>query len=155
MKKVKAVAAIILFGFIFALLVSCKAEPRAIDLLNELCATVGAEGIIYSPEVPEGEDGYITTELFSCIYLFYGVAPKNYAVMLNSRTDKSSECGVFICSDDAELSMALEMCLERLELLGAGDRALLIRSGNVVFYSSLSEPERVRSLWNKIIRSHT
>lgn len=134
---------------------SCESKPSAQAMLSDFCRLYGAEGVIYSPEAREGEDGYITPKLFSDVYLFYGAPPKNYAIMLNSRTDLSAECGAFISDNGAELSMIEEMCRERISTLGAEQRAVIIRSGSIVFYSTLTDTASAREIWYSIIRSHT
>jgi len=134
---------------------SCNREPSAKDLLSDYCVALGIDGLIYSPEIKEGRDGYITHELFSDIYLFYGEVPKNYAVMLNSRTDMSAECGVFVSSNAATLTVFEEMCRERLNVLGAAEEGVIIRSSCSVFYSTFQDSEKTREIWSTIIRSHT
>ena len=149
-------AFIIILVFILCVsFVSCGGKSSARDMLSDFCNLYGASGVIYSPEVREGEDGYITPRLFSDIYLFYGAPPENYAVMLNSRTDISAECGVFLVDNGAELSMIEEMCRERISAIGADGRGVIIRSGGTLFYSTFADTERVREIWYSIIRSHT
>ena len=136
-------------------MLSCSAEPTARDMLSDFCVAYGVEGIIYSPDIKEGKDGYITARMFSDIYLFYGDPPENYAVMLNSRTDVSAECGTFVSQNDAELSALEAMCYERIALLGAPESSIVIRSGATVFYSTFSNSKRVSEIWGAIIRSYT
>lgn len=135
--------------------VSCESEASAKDMLSDFCSAFGAEGVIYSPEVMEGADGYITPRLFSDIYISYGTPPENYAVMLNSRVDVSAECGVFVSDNAFELSSIEEMCAERIRTLDAEDRGVIIRSGSSVFYSTFADTDAVREIWYSIIRSHT
>lgn len=136
-------------------LASCGEEPSPKEMLSELSSVLSLEGVIYSPDVPEGGDGYITEELFSDIFLYYGEPPKSYAIMLNSRTDTPTECAVFVCSGTVELHAVIDACNERMKLLTAKERGLLIVSGSIVFYSTLEDRDRVRVEWTKILRAHT
>ena len=145
-----AILPVILFS-----LFSCSSEPSAYDMLSDFSELFGFDAVIYSPRVKEGEDGYITKRFFSDVYVFHGAPPENYAVILNSRTEAFSECGVFYSDNAAELNSLEEMCNERIDALGAADRAVVIRAGGFVFYSTLSDTERVSDLWGMIIRSYT
>ena len=136
-------------------LVSCNRDIRAVDMLEEFCELYGCEGVIYSPERAEGEDGYMREDLFHAIYTYHGTPPKSYAVMLNSHTQSYSECGVFICRDTAELSSVKECVIERQTLLMAGESAVISISGNILFYSTFGETDKVLSAWKKIISSYT
>ena len=152
MKKIFALAALFSAVLCFA---SCKGEPSAHDMLSDFSELFGFDAVIYSPDVREGDDGYITKRFFSDVYVFHGAPPENYAVILNSRTEAFSECGVFYSDNSAELNLLEEMCNERIDALGAADRAVVIRAGGFVFYSTLSDTERVSDLWGMIIRSYT
>lgn len=135
---------------------SCGEVPDAYAMMCDFARDFGISGAIYSPSVPEGEDGYTTPDLISRIYLTGEVIPSDYAVILNCRADYGAECGVFVCDSEAECTAAIEMCEERLRILSRGDgNALLIRSGNTVFYSTLTDHERAEHLWRKIVASHT
>ena len=144
-----------LFFIVCLSTVACESKSSAQEMLYDFCKLYGAEGVIYSPDKKEGEDGYITPRLFSDIYLFYGAPPENYAVMLNSRTDISAECGAFVSDNGAELSAIEEMCRERIAALGAEERGVIIRSGSSVFYSTFDDTEKAREIWYSIIRAHT
>ena len=132
---------------------SCSREYDAYSMLCEFVSAYGAEGTVYSPIVPEGEDGYIYEGLVERIYLFSGEFPENYAIFLNSHPDYSSECGIFVCSDAEMLSMVEEMCLERIGLLcGRAENAFLKKSGNLCFYSTMQDRVRAEKIFNEIIR---
>ncbi len=148
----KTIAAIL---FIAALMsfISCGRERDAYEMLSEFISAYGAEGVIYSPKVPEGDDGYIRDGFIEKVYVFSGRFPDNYAIFLNSRPDFSSECGFFICPDAEMLGMVEEMCLERIRLLAQGDnRAFVRRSGSAVFYSTMQDRERAEKIFSEIIR---
>ncbi len=148
----KTIAIIICITTICLSLCSCRREENAYDLLCEFTSAYGADGVIYSPNVPEGKEGYIYDGLMERIYIYSGSLPANYAVMLNSRTDVYSECGIFICSD-AEMPFVEEMCLERVWLLAEGeDHAFVKRSKHICFYSTLRDRSRAEKIFSEIIR---
>ena len=143
---------ILLAALIVFSLPSCSERPDAEAIIFGVVSAVGAEGVIYSPSRAEGEDGYIDEALFSRIYITDGPMPESFAVFLNSHADYGAECGVFVASDAAELARLCEMCTERLELLDRGDRGFLLVQGRVVFYSTMTEPERVRRIFLEAAR---
>ncbi len=134
-------------------LASCSPERDAYAMLCEFISAYGAEGVIYSPHIPEGQDGYVYEGLMSKIYLFSGEFPENYAVFLGGRTDYSSECGIFICRDADMLSMVEEMCLERIRLVLSGsDNGFVKKSRNLCFYSAMSDKACAEKIFKEIIR---
>ena len=149
----------ILFSVVFLLiflLFSCSEDLDADKLLGEFIAAYGAEGVIYSPTVSEGDNGYIDEGFVDRIYVYEGEFPENYAIFLNSHPYFGSECGVFICANDYERELVTEMCEERIELIGRTDGvAFILRSGNVIFYSTFEDREMAEALWRKIIKSYT
>lgn len=148
----KLIASILLV-IMFLSLCSCNSERGAYSMLCEFVSGYGAEGVIYSPHIPEGEDGYIRDGFMEKIYLFSGKLPVNYAIFLNSRPDFSSECGLFICSDAEMTLMVEEMCIERVRLLCQGDdRGFVKRSRNAVFYSTMKDRARAEKVFSEIIR---
>lgn len=148
----KTIAFIILFALLLSP-ISCKSEPNAYKMLSEFVSAYGADGIIYSPTIEEGNDGYIRAGLVESIYLFSGNFPENYAILLNARTDLSSECGLFVCTDAEMLGAVEEMCIERIKLICQGDsRAFIKQSGEILFYSTMQDRERAEKIFNEIIR---
>ena len=147
---------ILLLFTVFSLLFSlnsCEAERDAYMMLTEFISAYGADGIIYSPAISEGENGYIRDGLIEKIYVFSGEFPHNFAVFLNSRPDFGSECGVFVCLGAEQCAMVEEACFERIRLIGRGnDCAFVKRQGNTVFYSTMTDKERAERLWREIIR---
>ena len=149
----KKILSAILLVCIPLTLCSCRDQPDAYQLLSEFVSAYGAEGTIYSPSVPEGEDGYVREGLPKMIYLFSGEFPENYAIFLNGHTDPSSECAIFVCQDANMLNMVEEMSLERIRLVAAGaDYAFVRRSGNICFYSTLKQRDRAEKIFSEIIR---
>jgi hypothetical protein len=132
-------------------LVGCREEQNAYDILSEFASTYGAEGVIYSPSVSEGSPGYISDRLVERVFLFTEGLGDNFALLLNSHIDLPSECGVFVCSDDEEVRLAEEICLERVRLL-SGNGGFVKKRGRVVYYYVLSDPGRAERIFREIIK---
>ena len=151
MKRI--IAFILLIALSCLPLISCKREFDPKAKLEDFISAYGAEGIIYSPSIPEGRAGFIPDGLIERIYIFSGNFPEDYAIFLNSRPEYGYECALFVCGDAACLEMMEESCLERMALLdGAGERSFIKRSGNILFYSTMKDKERAEELWREIIR---
>ena len=131
-------------------LVSCSEERSAVSLLDSFISVYSADGVIYTPSREEGEEGYIDESLFSKIYRYDGDMPRNFALFLNSHTDHTSECAVFVCRDGDELMRVERMCLERVALLSS-ESGFVVRSHGTVFYSTMSDKARAQRLWRSII----
>lgn len=130
--------------------ISCSHTRPSDELMAAFIHAYRAEGIIYSPSIPEGEEGYIDDELYDRIYVHSGEHPDDFSIFLASHTDSHSECGVFNCRDSEMLASVEQMCLERVRLLDP-ERGFVTRSGLTVFYSTMSERERAQRLWAGII----
>ena len=134
-------------------LFSCTAEPDSFEMLKDFIKAYGASGVIYSPHIPEGREGYIPKGFIEKIYVFSGDFPDEYAVFLNSRPEYGYECALFICSDAATLDMMEEASLERIALLdGRGERSFVKRTSNSIFYSTMKDKKRAEALWREMIR---
>lgn len=127
---------------------SCRGTSDPYAVMSDIISAYGAEGIIYSPTVAEGESGYIDAALFRRIYAFEGSTPRSYAIFLNSHADYGAECGVFVTSDAAEAETVLSLCRERVKLLDPREECgTVIRRGDVIFYSTLRDTERAEELF--------
>ena len=132
---------------------SCKENRPAADMLTEFVSAYGGEGVIYRSDAKEWEVGYVEYDLLKKIYLFYKDFPEDFAIFLNSHADYGSECGVFVCRDSTECETVSEMCLERMSLLDRrGENSFVIREGRVVFYSTMSDGERARRIWQAVAK---
>ena len=141
---------LLIASMIFSL-VSCGESRSASELLSEFVMAYGAEGVIYRSDAEKWDDGYIECDLLKKIYLFYRDFPEEFAIFLNSHADYGSECGVFVCTDSGEASGVEEMCFERIKLLGrGGEGSFVVRDGRMVFYSTMSDGERARRIWDAI-----
>lgn len=146
----KTICLFLILSLLFALL-SCGEEKDAYSMLTDFASAYGVEGIIYSPCVSEGEPGYMREGLAERVFLFSGRFTDNYAVLLNSRTESASECGIFVCPDALTQLSAEEACLERIRLLG-GDNGFVKTKGRIVYYSTLKDRDRAERLFSEIIK---
>ena len=148
----KLVSFLLILIFTATSLFSCTEKADAYQLLSEFVKVYGADGVIYSPEISEGEPGYISNGMIEKIYVFSGDFPTNYAIFLNSRLDDFSECGVFICNSSDSLAMTQEMCLERIKLLSNGGEHAFVKVHRMtVFYSTMQDRNRAERIWHEII----
>ena len=135
----------------FLPLSSCKSNLCAYEILDRFCRSYPIEGQIYHSGAEEKDAGYISEELFFSAFCIEGRPPRDFAVLLNRSVDKPFECGVFAFSDAGERERLRAMCLERIELLCAGEYTLAI-SGGFVFYAVVDDPERAEELFYLIVR---
>lgn len=149
MKRVLSIFTVLILLFI----TSCGTEPNACAMLEEFLAIYSAEGVVYSPSIPEGEHGSLREDTFEKIYVYRGEMPKNCAIFLSSHIDTASECGVFVCQSDTELIAITEACRERMRLLAGEGGGIIISSGSIVFYSTMSEPSVVEACWRRVLSS--
>ena len=141
---------LLIFSMLFSLS-SCGESRSAYELLSEFVSVYGAEGIIYRSGAEEWEEGFAEYDLLKKIYLFYKDFPENFAIFLNSHADYGSECAVFVCRDSSECFEVYEMCLERIKLLDRrGEKSFIVREGRLVFYSTMSDTERARRIWDAL-----
>ena len=130
--------------------VSCKSSRPSYEILSAFVHAYGADGVIYSSDAAEGEEGYIDEELFDRIYIHSGAHPDDFSIFLSSHTDSRSECGVFVCRDGQMLAEVTDMCEERIRLLDP-ERGFVSRCNLTVFYSTMSNSDRAHSVWDGII----
>ena len=148
MKKILCI--MIILTTLFSV-ISCSDERSAEELLRAFADAYGVDGVIYSPDVSEGEDGYIDRDLFCRIYAFADELPEDFAILLNLHTDAPLECAVFVCRDAQELSEVREMCEERLRILAVPESSFTVRSDVILFYSTLPDEKRAREIWYRVI----
>lgn len=148
----KRYVAFVVLILVILSLFSCERNEDPYNLLSEFLGIYDAKGIVYSPTISEGDEGYIPEGFVEKLYVFYGKFPENFALFLNSHPSYSYECGVFDCQSSDEVRKVEEACLERIRLLSASDRSFIIIKDNIVFYSTLKDRERAEKIWREIIR---
>ena len=146
----KKIISLVISISILLSLVSCTDNRTADELMSSFLESYGASGAVYGPRRAEWEIGYIDSELFHKIYELESPAPSDFAIFLSSHTDSDSECAVFVCRDSAERMSVEEMCYERIKLL-VSDNGFVVRSGNTVFYSTMSDKARAERVWKDTI----
>lgn len=132
---------------------SCRREISALDFMTGFVAAYPIEGVVYHSSAEYMEEGYISEELFRRIYSYKGEMPEDFAIYLNSRPERGGECGIFKLGVGGDKEAVLEFCLNRIRLLTerAGDGCVLT-SGDYVFYSTLSDTERAKELFYRLIK---
>ena len=149
----KTAALILLFCYLF-LLPSCgEISESASSLLCVFAEAYGADGIIYSPDVAEGEAGYVDSNFFRVLFGGEADFESDYAVFLSASLEAVYEAGVFVCRDDTSLLYAEELLRDRISLLskmGYAGSPILIRRGDTVFYSTLPDARRAEDIWRDI-----
>ncbi len=126
------------------ILSACQPPAPPVDLLSEFVRSYGAEGTIYHSEAEEGDEGYLSPQLAT---LAFGdrELPSSYAILLNIHLDTATECGLFLIEGNKK--ELLELSAARAGLLDPqGERTYIAIYGDYVFYSTLSDRERVKSL---------
>ena len=71
-------------------------------------------------------------------------------MLLSTSVDRVFEVGVFVTADGTSRLCAEELCRERIRLIskmGYGENSLLLRRGDVIFYSTLPDTERAERIW--------
>jgi hypothetical protein len=119
--------------------------------MSDFLYSYGIDGVVYSSSASEGDVGYASDKLLSKLFIFEGEFPKNYALLLNSRSDYGAECGFFVCEGESERERVVDMCEERISLLTRGEGGIIISRGRVVFYSTLSDRERSEKCARRVI----
>lgn len=140
--------------FLLASFISCGAKtPSARELLLRFTQAYGASGILYSPEIAEGEAGYTDTDFFFSLYGDAEDTEGDYAVFLSSSLDAIYEAAVFVTMDKSSEIYAERLCRERIGLLtkmGYGEGAILIKRKNTLFYSTLSDACLAERIWLEV-----
>ena len=142
-------------------LCSCGGEARdASALMREFTSAYGFGGVIYSPSVREGEAGYTDDRFFESVWGEGAEYVSDFAVIFSSSLDKSGECAVFICYNDFDAARVCEMIYRRFDLIASLgivtdtsclEDSFVLRRGRAVVASALSDNERARNVWKKIV----
>lgn len=156
----KALICILLFAYMLSF-TSCgtNSEKTAEELMREFSEAYGGAGVIYSPSVPEGERGYCGGDFFYSLYEREEDGIADYAVLLLSHLDGAGECAVFLCRTANDALLAAGMCEDRRALLRSSygidttfaDESFLLRKGRVTVFCALSDNEKAKKIWKKLL----
>ena len=158
MKKI--ISLLLIFVILCAQLCSCAEERDAHSMMSEFCSSFGIGSAIYSPTVPEGEEGYVKEGFFKSLFAEEQESVSDYAVVLLSGLDSAGECGVFVCRSAYDALLVTEMLERRTELVrsvaaAAGlsfpDEPFILRDGKCVVLCILPDASRARRIWKHII----
>ncbi len=135
------------------ILSSCSDGISPYELMSRLGREYPVSGVLYHSGVLPHESGYLGEELFKSVYIYSGDMPEDFAVYLNMRPGRGGECGAFSAGDAEVRRTLVSMCYERCRLVAENESDILVlTSGNLVFYSTLSDPVRARKIFDSIIK---
>ena len=143
-----------------AALSGCGKTPSARELIIEFQRAYGTDHTVYSPDVPEGEAGYIGEEFFSLLYSGAQSYVSDYAVASGSDLFSVSECAIFVCKEEYGAERVCLYLSERIKLLrGAAklsgidfpEGAFVKRYGKIAVMCVLADPARAERIFDKII----
>ena len=149
----RLICCLLLFSLMLSL-VGCGGGGRSAHaMLLEFSESYGIYGILYSPEIREGDAGYIDKDFFSSIFSSEPDFETDYAVFLSSSIESVYEAALFVAMDESSRLYAQDLCRRRILFLtemGYGENAVLIGRKNTVFYSTLPDNERAEQLWRSV-----
>ena len=154
------ISAVLIFALLAMTACSRGSHSSALEMMLSFAKEYDLGGVIYSPDIKEGERGYTDENFFNTLYDADSSYVEDYSVLLLSGISDAGECGVFLCYGAYDAIMVSEMCLKRLDLLrslaGSADTsftddAFVIRRGRVVVMCALSDNMLAKHIWEKII----
>lgn len=153
-KKAAALAAV---AALLLSLVSCSRERSAYTIMQSFLREYGAEIVIYSPSVVEGEEGYVGDDFFETLFIYGEEYVTDYAAALASDVFSVFECDVILCESEYGADKLEEFCRDRLQLLervsklsgiGFPDGSFVKRYGTVVVLSAISDNARAQRIFD-------
>ncbi len=144
---------IVIVFILLLLLSSCHENRSCSELLSEFGNEYSIYGNMYTVDREFYEEGYISEELFREVYIYSGDIPPDYAIFLNSRPSRGEECGIFSARDADMKEELISMCYERIALISEKNtQGFVMTSENFVFYSTLSDSERAKTIFSQILK---
>lgn len=161
----RRMAPVLLFSLCLSILLpGCTTAPLrgrgAHEMMAAFRSGYGATGVIYAPDVAEGQPGYCDGSFFAVTYGCDSTGIRDYAVLLTGRSDRVGECAVFLCDSAYGALAVVEMCQRRLELLVSFSAALdvrparegfVLRQGEVVVMCAMGDAARARRLLRQLL----
>lgn len=152
----------ILFCFvIFGLLLpitSCRELPTASALAQGFLDAYGSFGVLFSPEIEEGERGYVRDGFFETLYGDYLGSVSDYALILHSDGEHVSECAVLIAVSQYDAVLLTDAMYTRLDLIrsvasddSSLEGAFVMRGGLLVVMCAVADNTRAEKIWKKLM----
>ena len=152
----------ILFCFvIFGLLLpftSCRELPTASALARDFLDAYGSFGVLFSPEIEEGERGYVRDGFFETLYGDYSGSVSDFAVILYSDGEHISECTVMIATSPYDALLLSDALYRRIELIrsvaaddSSLDGAFVRRKGTLTVMCAVLDNYRAELIWEKLM----
>ncbi len=141
-------------------LVGCSQPADPCGMMESFANSYPLMGIIYSPRIPQQEEGHVGKEFFTSLFGEGERYVADYAVIFTSAPDAVGECSVLVCHSEYEALLAADMCRRRLDMLGKMSNSLdtssltdsfVIKSGKIVVMSALPDNALSRNIWRKIL----
>ena len=142
-------------------IVGCEEKRSALDLMNAFCSEYAPAGVIYSPSIKEGDEGFAGEDFFVTMYFESSDSVTDYAVFLNSNTEIVCECAVFLCYSGYDAMNVSEMLYRRIDFLksfalaidtSCAEDAFVLRKGKTIVMCAMPDNELAYSVWKRIIR---
>ena len=147
----------VIFGLVLSL-ASCGDQPTAYELAESFREQYGMGGTLFSPEVPEGEGGFVRDGFFESLYGDYYVSVSDFAVILYSDGEHISECAVLIAASPYDALILSDALYRRLELIrsvseddASLDGAFVRRKGTVAVMCAVLDNQRADLIWKKLM----
>ena len=156
-------AAVLSLSLILLLFSGCGGGAegkRAYDIMRKFADEYGIERTVFSPDVPEGEDGYCADGFLDRVFGNISECVSDYALIFISDLDAVGECAILVCYSGYDTIAVTEAALRRIDLLrresGGLDSsnistAFVERHGNAVILSVLPDNERALNLFDKLL----
>ena len=156
----RVLSIVLLVALLQMLLVSCQDDVDCYRLAESFRDECGTGGVIYSPRIPEGNEGYVADDFFILMYSEENTHAADFAVLISQRGDIPREAAFFLCHSEYD-ALSVELMLKsRLaliaELFGAGNGSpanggFVLRSGRVVAMCATDDNGEARGIVKMLI----
>ncbi|MBE6536844.1 MAG: hypothetical protein E7673_02705 [Ruminococcaceae bacterium] len=142
------------------LLSACREYKSPYPLMLEFCQSYGISDTVFSSSVKEGAAGYVSESFFEQVYGEKPECVSEYAVVFLSSLDVAGECALFLCYSEYDALIACDILQIRLDLIKSmgisidtsyAKDAVIFKSGRYAVMCVLSDNERAKRLWQKIL----
>ena len=161
MRSARRFFALCLVIVFVAFATSCDEGRTARELMDEFLDSYSAAGRLFSPEIPEGQEGHSTDAFFEKLYGDGREFVSDYAVFLSSDLESIEEAAVFVCYGEYDAMMVAQIAYRRIELirsLGGSvntdnlEEAFVFRKGRYVVMCLLEDNATAKRIWRSILR---